>query len=150
VTRAIAVIAVCASLSACSAMQGIGAGLSALGPSGPSVDATAQIGAENVAEGDAVVSNRSVEEREQRTETDAGVEVSEVSGVSNVQSTSDSSVSSTEKGTGAGVSLSDFSAESLQIDKVPGMYWLFLLLLFLSPGAPEIAKFINKIRRRKD
>src|SRR5690554_8228604 len=112
-------------------MQGIGAGLSALGPSGPSVDATAQIGAENVAEGNAVVSDRSVEEREQRTETDAGVEVSEVRGVSAVESTGGSSVSSSETGIGAGVSLSDLSGESLQIDKVAGMYWLFLLLLFL-------------------
>ena len=136
-----AVLALCAALSGCSAMQGVdtAAGLigGAAGSSTPSVDATAQVGAENTQEGDAVVDTRRVEDRR----VDAGVEVSEVSGVSNVTSENINE----EQGKDAGVSSRDWTSEVINVQNVPPLFlWLFALGWIL-PGPVDILRGLGKI-----
>ena len=142
-----AVIALCFALSACSAMQAVGTAASALGPSGPSLDATAIAGAENVAEGDAVVSNRRVEDRR----VDAAVEVREVSGVSNV----DSRTIQEETGENSGLSSRDWTSEQIQVtntvQQLPSFVLITFLILFalgwLLPGPAQIVKGIQRWRK---
>jgi len=132
-----AVLALCAALSGCSAMQGIGTAAGLIGGETPSVDATAQVGKENVQEGDAVVDTRRVEDRR----VDAGVEVSEVSGVSNVTSENINE----EQGKDAGVSSRDWTSEVINVQNVPPLFlWLFALGWIL-PGPVDILKGLGKI-----
>lgn len=140
------VLALCAALSGCSAMQGIGAAMGTLGPQGPSVDATAQVGKENTQEGDAVLDTRRVEDRR----VDAGVEdskteVSEVSGVSNVTTSNSSSTTSEEKGKNSTVTSGDWTADVIQLDNVPTPFLILLVLGWLLPGPVEIIKGIGSI-----
>src|SRR5690554_2429681 len=151
-TLGLALLALCFALSGCSAMQGIGAGLSALGPSGPSVDATAVVGAEAVSEGDAVIDNRRVEDRR----VDAAVEVREVSGVSNV----DSRTVQEEVGETSGLSSRDWTSDQIQVtntvQQIPSIVLVTFLILFalgwLLPGPDKIVKWITRglTQRRKD
>ena len=140
-------LALTAFLSACSAMQAVGTAASALGPSGPSLDATAIAGAENVAEGDAVLSNRRVEDRR----VDAAVEVREVSGVSNV----DSRTIQEETGETSGLSSRDWTSEQIQVtntvQQLPSIVLVTFLILFalgwLLPGPAQIVKGIQRWRK---
>jgi len=136
-TKGLAVLALCAVLSGCSAMQGIGTAAGLIGGDTPSVDATAQVGKENVQEGDAVVDTRRVEDRR----VDAGVEVSGVSGVSNVTSENINE----EQGKDAGVSSRDWTSEVINVQNVPPLFlWLFALGWIL-PGPVDILKGLGKI-----
>ena len=136
-TKGLAVLALCAVLSGCSAMQGIGTAAGLIGGETPSVDATAQVGKENVQEGDAVVDTRRVEDRR----VDAGVEVSEVSGVSNVTSENINE----EQGKDAGVSSRDWTSEVINVQNVPPLFlWLFALGWIL-PGPVDILRGLGKI-----
>lgn len=142
------VLALCAFLSACSAMQGIGSAVGALGSGGPSVDATAQVGRENTQEGDAVVDNRRVEDRQADAGVrDSGVEVSEVSGVSNVTSSTSTSSSQKETDASSGVSLSELSGtiQALNVNNVPPLFLFLFALGWLLPGPFEIVKGIGSI-----
>lgn len=122
--RMYAVLALCAFLSACSAMQGIGTAAGVIGSDTPSVDATAQVGAENVQEGDAVVDTRRAED----WRVDASVE----SGVSNVTQQE------------SGVSNGDWTAEEILVQQVPVWLVLLLALGFLLPSFKETMRWIGK------
>ena len=115
-------------MTGCSAMQGIGSALGAFGGSGPSVDATAQVGAENKQEGDSVIDNRRVEDSR------VDVEVGD-NGVSNVQDTQ------------AGVSSREWQAENITVENVMQNVPPFFLFLFalgwVLPGPVEILKGIG-------
>lgn len=142
------VLALCAFLSACSAMQGIGSAVGALGSDGPSVDATAQVGKENTQEGDAVVDNRRVESSQTDAGVeDSGVEVSEVSGVSNVTSSTSTSSEQRETDASSGVSLSELSGsiQALNVNNVPPLFLFLFALGWLLPGPLEIVKGIGGI-----
>jgi len=114
-----------AAMTGCSAMQGVSTALGLAGGSAPSVEATAQVGKENTAEGDAVVSNRRVDER--RVEVEVGD-----NGVSNVQDTE------------SGVSSKDWSAESITVDNmmqnVPPLFLFLFALGWILPGPVEVLK----------
>lgn len=130
-----------ACLSACSALQSVGAALGG----GPQIDATAQVGAENLQEGDAVVDNRRVEDRRVAGGVeDSDVKVSEVSGVSTVNSSNLSMQSQEEKDASSGVSSRDWYADTVNqvtnLDQIPTPYLILLVLGWLLPGPLEILK----------
>ena len=114
-------------MTGCSAMQGIGSALSLAGGSAPSVEATAQVGKENNTEGDAVVSNRRVE--------DSSVDVKDT-GVSNVKQLK------------AGVSSDGWEAETLSvqnvISNVPPIFLFLFALGWVLPGPIDILRGVGK------
>lgn len=117
-------LVLCAALSGCSSMQGVGLASDLIGSDTPSVDATAQVGAENVQEGDSVVDAGRDEDRR----VDASVE----SGVSNVTQQE------------SGVSNGDWKAEEILVQQVPVWMVLVLALGFLLPSFKETMRWIGK------
>lgn len=137
-------------LSGCSAMQGIGTAAGLIGGDTPSVDATAQVGKENRQEGDAVVDNRRVEDRQvEGGVEDSDVEVSEVSGVSNVTSQNLSDQSQEQQTAESGVSSRDWYADTVNqvtnLDQIPTPFLILLVLGWLLPGPVEILKGLGAI-----
>lgn len=146
--RIYAVLALCAALSGCSAMQGIGTAAGLIGGDTPSVDATAQVGKDNTQEGDAVVDNRRVEDRRVAGGVeDSDVKVSEVSGVSTVTSRNLSDQSQEETDASSGVSSRDWYADTVNqvtnLDQIPPFYLVLLVLGWLLPGPLDILKGIG-------
>lgn len=132
-------------LSGCSAMQGIGTAAGLIGGDTPSVDATAQVGKENTQEGDSVLDTRRVEDRRVDAGVeDAEVEVSEVSGVSNVTSQNISAPKQEETDASSGVSSRDWSAEAISqvtnLDQVPPVFLFLFALGWLLPGPADILR----------
>lgn len=146
-------LALCAFLSACSAMQGIGTAAGLIGGDTPSVDATAQVGAENRQEGDSVLDARRVEDR--RVDggvKDARVEVRGTSGVSNVTSKNLSDQSQEETATETGTASRDWYAEAggaisqvTSINQIPPLFLILFGLGWLLPGPVEIFKGLGKV-----
>lgn len=137
-------------LSGCSAMQGIGAAAGVLGGDAPSVDATAQVGAENRQEGDSVLDNRRVDDRRvEGSVEDARVEVREVSGVSNVRTENVSAPTQEEQSSEAGVSSRDWAADTINqvtnLDQVPPLFLVLFGLGWLLPGPVEIVRGIGSV-----
>jgi predicted small secreted protein len=110
-------------LTGCSAMQGIGSALSLAGGSAPSVEATAQVGKENNTEGDAVVSNRRVE--------DSSLDVKDT-GVSNVKQVK------------SGVSSEGWNAEAISVQNVPALFLFLFALGWVLPGPIDILRGVGK------
>jgi len=114
-------------LTGCSAMQGIGSALSlaggSAGGSAPSVEATAQVGKENNTEGDAVVSNRRVE--------DSSLDVKDT-GVSNVKQVK------------SGVSSEGWNAEAISVQNVPALFLFLFALGWVLPGPIDILRGVGK------
>lgn len=141
--QAMAVIAVCAFLSACSTMQGIGAAVGALGSDAPSLDATAQVGKENTKEGDAVVDNRRVTSSQTDTSLDSGIDTSSNSGVSSVVSKNDSSSQVETAGSNA-VTSKDWTADTIEVQQIPTGFLVLFALGWILPSASKTFKGIGK------
>lgn len=141
--KATAVLALCAFLSACSAMQGIGSAVGALGSDAPSVDATAQVGKENKQEGDAVVDNRRVTSSQKETSTDSETEVSDNKGETHVSSSSDT-VDVSQSDSTDGVSSKDWTADSINVSQIPTSFLVLFALGWMLPGAATVYKGIGK------
>jgi len=136
-----ALAVLCAVLSACSALDAVGKAAGVIASDSPSVEATAQVGRENVNEGDSVLDTRRVDARREDRRVDAVVEEG---GVSNVTQTETRSESRNE----SGVSSGDWISDNIQVQQFSDKVLIYLLILFalgwILPSPADIFRGIGK------
>lgn len=139
--KVMAAVALCAALSACSALDAVGKAAGVIASDSPSVEATAQVGRENVNEGDSILDTRRVDARREDRRVDAVVKDQ---GVSNVTQTETRSESRDE----TGVSSGDWISDTIQVQTLSDKVLIYLLALFalgwILPSPAAILRGIGK------